>query len=168
MPARNPFGMRLPSLPIRARRMDAATIFLIRAGLDAFIQATIYTVVAVYYVVDAGLDPLQLVLVGTVLEAAIALFEVPTGVIADVFSRRLSIVLGHLLYGVAFALEGSVAAFSVILLAEVVRAVGESCLSGATEAWLADEVGEERIRGLFLRAAQLRRACWLVGIVASV
>ena len=56
--------------------------------LSGFIRATIYTVISVYYVVVAGLDPLRLVLVGTVLEAAIALFEVPTGVIADVFSRR--------------------------------------------------------------------------------
>src|SRR5262245_57664825 len=115
---RNPPGLRL-SFPVR--RMDAATVYLLSCGLSALIRAIVYTLVSVYYVVDAGLDPLRLVLVGTVLEGATALFEIPTGVIADVFSRRLSIVLGHLLWGIAFVLEGSVPIFEIILLAEIVR-----------------------------------------------
>jgi DHA3 family tetracycline resistance protein-like MFS transporter len=127
-----------------------------------------YTVLTVYYVIAADLNPLQLVLVGTVLEAAVLLLEVPTGVIADVFSRRLSILLGHLLWGVAFVLEGSAPLFAAILLAEVIRAIGECCLSGATQAWLADEVGEERIGALFVRGAQIGRVGSLLGIVGSV
>lgn len=150
------------------RRMDAATVYLLTAAVNAFRQRLTYTVLAVYYVTAAGLDPLQLVLVGTVLEAAYLLFEVPTGVIADVYSRRLSIVLGFLVVGVAFVLEGSVPIFGVILLAEVIRAAGEACLSGATQAWLTDEVGEERIGPLFVRGAQLHRVFGLLGIGASV
>ena len=150
------------------RQMDAAAVYLISEGVGAFIRALTYTVLAVYYVTAADLNPFQLVLVGTVLEAAILLLEVPTGVIADVFSRRLSILLGHLLWGAAFVLEGSAPLFAAILLAEVIRAVGECCLSGATQAWLADEVGEERIGTLFVRAAQIGRAGALLGIVASV
>ena len=38
------------------------------------------------------MDPLQLVLVGTVLEGTIVLLELPTGVLADSYSRKLSIV----------------------------------------------------------------------------
>jgi DHA3 family tetracycline resistance protein-like MFS transporter len=148
--------------------MDAAAVYLIAAGVGAFIRSLTYTVLTVYYVTSADLNPLQLVLVGTVLEAAILLLEVPTGVIADVFSRRLSVLLGHLLWGVAFVLEGSAPLFAAILLAEVIRAVGECCLSGATQAWLADEVGEERLGVLFVRAAQIGRAGALLGIVASV
>jgi DHA3 family tetracycline resistance protein-like MFS transporter len=157
-----------PRLPVRARRLDAAVVYLISAGIGAFVRSLIFTVLTVYYVTAAGMDPLQLVLVGTALEAAILLLEVPTGVIADVFSRRLSILLGHLLFGVAYVLEGSVSLFSLIVLAELIRAIGECCLSGATQAWLADEVGEDRVGRLFLREAQLNRACALLGIVASV
>ena len=155
-------------LPFGGRRMDAATVYLITIAVNAFRQRLNYTVLAVYYVTAVGLDPLQLVLVGTVLEAAYLLFEVPTGVIADVYSRRLSIILGYLIVGVAFVLEGSVPLFGVVLLAEVIRAVGEACLSGATQAWLADEVGEDRVGGLFVRGAQLHRVFGLLGIGASV
>ena len=159
MPFRTPFG---------GRRINAAVVYLLLVSINAFRERLTYTVLAVYYVTSAGLDPLQLVLVGTVLEAAYLLFEVPTGVIADVYSRRLSIILGYLVIGIAFILEGSVPIFGVILLAEVIRAAGEACLSGATQAWLADEVGEDRIGPLFVRGAQLHRLCGMLGIGASV
>jgi MFS family permease len=114
-----------------------------------------FTPLAVYYVTTVGLDPLQLVLVGTVLEGTIILFEIPTGIVADVFSRRLSVVLGRVLFGLAFVLEGSVPVFGAILLAEVIRGIGETFLSGASQAWLADEVGDARVGPIFLRAAHV-------------
>jgi len=131
-------------------------------------RGLVYTVLAVYYVTVVGLDPLQLVLVGTILEGTILLLEVPTGVLADVFNRRATIVAGRLLVGLAFIAQVLIPRFELILLAEAVRAAGESCLSGATQAWLADEVGEARVGTLFLRAAQLRIVGYLVGISFSV
>ena len=99
----------LPGVPSGGRLagVDAATVYLLTVAINAFRERLTYTVLAVYYVTAAGVDPLQLVLVGTVLEAAYLLFEIPTGVIADVYSRRLSIILGYLIVGVAFVLEGA-------------------------------------------------------------
>ena len=77
----------------------------------------IFTASMVYQVTVAQLSPLQLVLVGTTLEASVFLFEVPTGVVADVYSRRLSIIIGTVLIGLGFLLEGSLAIFWTILLA---------------------------------------------------
>ncbi|HEY3063034.1 MAG TPA: MFS transporter [Chloroflexota bacterium] len=154
---------RLPT-----RRADAAAVFLIGSACGGFINSLMFTPLAVYYVLTVGMDPLQLILVGTTLEATIILFEVPTGIVADVFSRRLSIVLGRLLVGVAFIFEGSIPLFGAIVLAEMIRAIGETFLSGASQAWLADEVGNERVAGLFLRGAQLNRAASLAGIAAGV
>jgi MFS transporter, DHA3 family, tetracycline resistance protein len=155
-------------VPFGSRRANAVAVYLINAAAGAFISSLIFTPLAVYYVTTVGLDPLQLVLVGTVLEGTIILFEVPTGVVADVFSRRLSIILGRLFFGVAFVLEGSVPVYAAILLAEVIRGVGETFLSGASQAWLAGEVGEARVGPIFLRAAQVRRASGLMGIAAGV
>ena len=50
-------------------------------GLPAFV------VVSLYWVQTLELNPLQLVLIGTVMEAAVFVSEVPTGVFADVFGR---------------------------------------------------------------------------------
>ena len=62
------------------------------------------------------MNPLQLVLVGTVMELAVFVFEVPTGVVADTYSRRLSIIIGWIVFGVGLVVAGSVPSFGVVLL----------------------------------------------------
>src|SRR5262245_65619797 len=100
----------------------------------------IYPIVAIYYVQVVGMNPLQLVLVGTVLQITAFLFEVPTGIVADVYSRRLSVIVGELLIGLCFVIEGTVPMFAAILLAEIVRGVGGTFISGALSAWITDEI----------------------------
>src|SRR6476469_9881087 len=101
----------------------------------AFCLSTIFTLAAVYRLQTVGLDPLQLVLVGTVLEASCFVFEIPTGVVADTFSRRLSVIIGVVLLGGGELIEGAIPAFAAVLLAQVVAGLGYTFLSGATEAW---------------------------------
>ena len=74
------------------------------------------TVSMVYVVTVVGLDPLEMVLVGTVLELSGFIFEIPTGVIADVYSRRLSMVIGYMMVGGGFVLLGIFPRFDVVLL----------------------------------------------------
>src|SRR5579884_2063679 len=101
------------------RRRDAYSVYLIVEAVFSVAVALYGTISTVYRVEAAGLNPLQLVLVGTVLEAAYLIASVPTGALADAFSRRLSIVVGMALYGLGLMLEGAVPRFGVILLAQV-------------------------------------------------
>lgn len=127
-----------------------------------------WVVVAVYLVRVAKLDPLQLVLMGTVMEAAVFAFEVPTGVVADLVSRRLSFGVGWLFQGGGWALAGATKSFGVILAAWVIWGIGATLESGAFEAWITDEVGAENVGQAFLRGAQAMYAGSIVGLVASV
>jgi DHA3 family tetracycline resistance protein-like MFS transporter len=147
---------------------QAYKVFLINQGVGAFLFNLVFTIQAVYYIVNAQLDPLQLVLVGTVLEGVIFIFEVPTGVVADTYSRRMSVLIGIFLWGVALLIEGSFANFGAILAAQVVMALGWTFNSGALEAWVAGEVGEENLGSTFLRSAQVGRITRLAAIIASV
>ena len=61
-----------------------------------------WVVAPVYFIRDVGMSPLELVLAGTALEVAYTLFEVPTSVVADTFSRRVSVVVAQVVMGVAF------------------------------------------------------------------
>ena len=79
---------------------------------------------------------------GTTLEASIFLFEVPTGVVADVYSRRLSVILGYVLIGLGFLVWGALPLFLPILLGQVLWGIGYTFTSGATQAWITDEIGE--------------------------
>jgi DHA3 family tetracycline resistance protein-like MFS transporter len=137
-------------------------------GAKAFAGALVLTILAIYYVTTVGMNPFQLVLAGTVFEAAILLCEVPTGVLADTFSRRLSVIAGTLIIGASLVLEGLAPLVAAVLIAEVIGGVGETFLSGATEAWLADEVGEDQVAPVYLRGTQIGRVAGLIGIPASV
>ena len=79
---------------------------------------------SVYRLQTAGLSPFQLVLIGTVLELSVFIFEVPTGIVADLYSRRRSVIIGMFLIGAGFVLEGLFPVFTVMLLAQVIWGVG--------------------------------------------
>jgi DHA3 family tetracycline resistance protein-like MFS transporter len=125
-------------------------------------------IIAVYYVQVVGLGPLQLVLLGTVVEIAQLLFEVPTGIVADLYSRRLSVIIGVLLVGACFVVQGLLPFVAAIVLAEVLRGIGATFNSGALEAWIADEIGEDRAAAAYLRYAQTRQVGALGGTVVGV
>jgi DHA3 family tetracycline resistance protein-like MFS transporter len=129
--------------------------------------ALVFTVNMVYQVEVVGLGPLQLVLVGTMLEAVVFIFEIPTGVVADVYSRRLSILIGWFFIGAGFIVEGSVPRFEAMLLGQLLWGLGYTFTSGATEAWIADEIGEERAGGAYLRGAQAGQIGALAATFAS-
>ena len=60
------------------RRVPAYTIYLIIQGSFGLFFTMMSLVSAIYRLQNAGLDPLQLVLVGTVLETTVFIFEIPT------------------------------------------------------------------------------------------
>jgi DHA3 family tetracycline resistance protein-like MFS transporter len=150
------------------QRLSPLSVYLILEFCSSLFFSAIFTVSQLYFVTVVDLSPLQLVLTGTILETTVFLFEVPTGVLADVKSRRLSIIIGYTLMGFGFIVEGSFAMFGTVALAQVVWGFGYTFTSGATQAWLADELGEGDAGQAFLRGAQAARAGALVAIPLSV
>ena len=146
------------------KKWEAYKVYLILRGISALLFAMIFTYSSVYQVTVAQLSALQLVLVGTMLELTVFIFEVPTGVVADVYSRRLSVIIGYVLIGLGFVVEGAVPLFVTILLAQVLWGFGYTFTSGATEAWITDEIGEKAAGGAFLRGGQAGQIGALAGI----
>lgn len=142
-------------------KVDATKVYLFIEFTASAFFSMMFVTMSLYEATVAGLAPFQLVLVGTTLEVSAFLFEIPTGVVADVYSRRLSIIVGYVLMGLGFLLEGFFPAFLPILLAQVIWGLGYTFTSGATQAWISDEVGEEKANQLFMRATR-------VGLVASL
>ena len=146
------------------KRWEAYKAYLVLRSISALLFAMIFTYSSVYQVTAAQLSALQLVLVGTMLELTVFVFEVPTGVVADVYSRRLSVIIGYLLIGLGFIVEGAVPLFATILLAQVLWGIGYTFTSGATEAWITDEIGEKAAGQAFLRGGQAGQIGALAGI----
>lgn len=145
-------------------KLNARFVYLfIEFSASAFFSM-MFVVTSLYEATVAGLTPVQLILVGTGLEISAFVFEVPTGIVADVYSRRLSIIIGYVLMGLGFLVEGFFPAFLPILLAQIIWGLGYTFTSGATQAWITDEVGEESANKLFLRGTQVGLFASLLGM----
>ncbi len=149
-------------------RLPAYPLYLATAFISGLALATAFTTNLVYQVEIIGLDALQLILVGTVLEATVFIFEIPTGIVADLYSRRLSVIIGFALIGAGLAVEGLVPLFAAALIGQIIWGLGYTFTSGAHTAWLADEIGEDDLPGALIRGSQFRQAGSLIGIALSV
>jgi MFS transporter, DHA3 family, tetracycline resistance protein len=134
------------------RRLPATTVYY---GLQILLYMPTWVVMAVYLVQELGLSPLELVLMGTAMEAAVFLFEVPTGVLADTFGRRLSLIIGFLGTGLAWMLVGVVSEPWLIIALWALWGVSYTFTSGAYEAWITDEVGLENVGRVFLKGERV-------------
>jgi DHA3 family tetracycline resistance protein-like MFS transporter len=148
-------------------QIKAYRVFLTYNFLKEVAYSLVFTFSSVYLVTVAGLDPLQLVLVGTSLEVSIFLFEIPTGVVADTFSRRWSVIIGVFMIGVSFAIMGMLPFFIPVLLSQVLWGVGFTFTSGALQAWITDEIGEEHAAPAFVRGMQVGSLGALVGTLIA-
>ncbi|GHO85833.1 MFS transporter [Dictyobacter formicarum] len=145
----------------------AATVYFILTAVTSLSYSMIFAIDLPYQIETVGLNPLQLTLVATVLQAVTFCCQAPTGVLADMYSRRWAVVAGCLLVGVNFLVEGLFPSFLAILIAQILRGIGATMMNGADSAWIADELGEERVSQVYMRAAQVGSIASLLGIVLS-
>ena len=82
----------------------------------------------------------MVVFMGTLYELSIMICEVPTGVVADLFSRRLSVCIGWFVVGIAFFIQGAFPVAAVVIVAQIILGIGDTFTSGAHDAWVADEI----------------------------
>ncbi len=99
-----------------------------------------WLVTALYLVVIADLRPFQFVLIGTFQGITVVIAEVPAGVLADAVSRRLSLVIGHVVMGIGMSMAGLVTAFPLLVISQCLWGLGWALSSGADVAWVTDEL----------------------------
>lgn len=157
---------RQPTL-LPGRPIAAANLYRLRAVGGGFFMWMTFGMYALYVVRDAGLTPFQLLLAGAALEFTVVAFEIPTGVLADAVSRRLSIIIGTVITAIGWAVMGLFPSFEGILAGEFLWGFGYTFMSGAVEAWLADEVGEEEAARIYPQAAQWRQVAVIAGVLAA-
>ncbi len=149
-------------------REDPIRLYLLWSGVwSATFRAFGFSAL-IYWVVDADLDPLQLVLLGTALEVSVLTAEIPTGVMADTFSRKWSIVVSHVVMGVGMILTGATVAFVPLMISQVVWGVGWTFTSGADVAWITDEMAADEtpgINGVIAASGRWKQIGGIVGLV---
>ena len=94
------------------------------------------------FLLDAGLSNLEAFAANAFFTAGMVLFEVPTGVVADVWGRRVSYLLGTLtlagstfLYWLLWVMNAPFWPWAIV---SMLLGLGFTFFSGAVEAWLVD------------------------------
>ncbi|HXH23003.1 MAG TPA: MFS transporter [Dehalococcoidia bacterium] len=153
---------------MRPGKLDATTVYRLFTALFGLTYSLVLTVSLIYQTQEAGLTPFQLVIAGAAMQISTFVFEIPTGVVADVRGRRLSVLTGLALMGSAFLLMGANTTFAAILVAQIIAGLGITFISGAQEAWIADEVGPLRAGQVYMQGAQALQVARLLGIPLGV
>lgn len=127
------------------------------------------------FLLDAGLSNFEAFLANAFFTAGMVVFEVPTGIVADTYGRRMSYLLGAvtlalstLWYLFMWQTHGPFwgwAASSVFL------GLGFTFFSGALEAWLVDALAATNFKGsldgVFAKAQMVGGAAMFTGSVAG-
>ncbi len=151
-----------PSQPTR----DVAATFLRWSTTRAVFHRGWWLLTSLYLVVEAGLTASELLVYGAVLALTTVVAEVPTGVIADTISRKRSLVIAHIVMGTGMTLMGFVTNFELILVPQVLWALGWTFSSGADIAWVTDELNRpDRISRLLITRARLEQVGAASGLV---
>jgi MFS family permease len=127
------------------------------------------------FLLDAGLSNLEAFAANAFFTAGMVLFEVPTGVVADLWGRRASFLLGTVtlavttgLYVLLWRIEAPFWQWAVVSL---LLGLGFTFFSGAVEAWLVDALAatgyQGQLEAVFARGQAISGAGMLAGSVAG-
>ena len=152
--------MRPGSHPIRPYRL----YLVLDCGMS-FLLGISYATITVYWVIAGRLNPLQLLLLGTALELSYFILQLPTGVLADLVSRRLCTLAGLFIVGLALIIEGLSPSFGGLMAGQVGarprRGAEQRRAGGLGRGRAGGELGDDRMTGVYLRATQF-------GLIATV
>ena len=100
--------------------------------------------VGMLYYLERGVSLAGFMILMTVLNFSVVVFEVPTGVVADKFSRKWSICLGTALMAMAAVIMLATVNFALLALGFLCWGLGQSLVSGADSALLYDSLKTEK------------------------
>jgi MFS family permease len=164
--------------PVSARRdlgspAQIARAYYVIAGIYTLSASLIWGVNTLFLLRTGHLTLLQVFIANAVFTGSMAVFEVPTGIVADTRGRRFSFLVsvsilffGTLLYVAVPAFGGGLGWFCV---ASVVLGLGYTFYSGAVEAWVVDALNAaghaEPLDQVMARGSSVSSAAMLAGTV---
>jgi MFS family permease len=156
----------------QARRIQRTYLVLL---LGNTLAASFIWGINTLFLLDAGLSNLEAFAANAFFTAGMVIFEIPTGIVADTWGRRVSYLLGTVtLAGSTFLYWGlwlMDAPFWTWAVVSILLGLGFTFFSGAVEAWLVDALRYAEYDGslelVFGRGQMVAGAAMLGGSVAG-
>lgn len=140
-------------------------MFLRWTYLRAVFHRGYVLVSSLYFVITAHLSAFQLILLGTVMGITLLLTDIPAGVWSDAIGRRWPLVIGHAFLAAGMVMTGVVITFPLLVVTQVLWALGWAFSTGADVAWVTDELD----RPGHITRVLTQRARWdLVGSATGI
>jgi MFS family permease len=150
------------------------TIYLLLILANTLAASFIWGINTIF-LLDAGLSNLQAFAANAFFTAGQVIFEVPTGIIADTYGRRVSYLLGCLtlmastiLYLLMWEIKGP---FWGWVVSSMLLGFGFTFFSGALEAWLVDALHatkfKENLDGVFAKGQIVGGVAMLTGSITG-
>ncbi|MFC1663473.1 MFS transporter [Patescibacteria group bacterium] len=148
--------------------------YMVIAGLFT-LSASLIWGVNTLFLLGAGLDIFETFIANAIFTASMALFEIPTGVLADTRGRRISfllsvitIMIGTLGYVGVYWYGGGLLWFGIM---SVVLGIGYTFYSGAVEAWVVDALKATKYKGdfdnIFAKGSIVSGIAMLIGTISG-
>lgn len=144
------------------------TVYTFTRFLTSFALGTILPVYVLYFR-HYQINLFQIALLASIFEASILIFEMPTGLVADIYGRKISVILSafvSFISGIFFIFFPFLFGF---IIAEILSGLGETFRSGALEAWLVDslkhEGKEEKVKYAFAQGTKYKTFGNLCGLI---
>jgi MFS family permease len=106
-------------------------------------------------------------IVNGVFMLAVFALEIPTGIIADYFGRKISVLFGVFFSGIGTFIYFLSTGLLGFIVAEIIIAFGMSCISGALDAWVKDTLDfngcKEKMTNVFSKGDIASRSAALFG-----
>ena len=150
------------------RHLGPRTVYVGILGAQGLARGLLFAALASYWVIDAHLGPLQLVLLGTALEATLFVLQVPTGAFADTAGRRPATVIGYVLLGASLGLQALTRDFAALMALQAVCGAGWAFLIGSQEAWIGEHASPEVLPKVYLRGGQAMTAGTIGGLAITI
>jgi MFS family permease len=149
------------------------TYYVLTAGNT--LAASLIWGINTIFLLDAGLNNFEAFAANAFFTAGMVLFEIPTGIVADRWGRRVSFLCGTLTLAASTALYVLLwqlrSPFWWWAIVSALLGLGFTFFSGATEAWLVDALTATRFDGqlesVFARGQVIGGAMMLSGSVAG-
>jgi len=156
------------------RPQNIQTIYLYLISGNTLATSFIWGINTIF-LLDAGLSNFEAFLANAFFTAGQVIFEIPTGIIADTFGRRVSYLLGALtlaistfLYLFMWEINGPFWGWAV---SSILLGLGYTFFSGATEAWLVDALKatnfKGHLEGVFAKGQIVGGVAMLAGSIAG-
>lgn len=142
-------------------------IYLTLSTFKVF-ATSLFTATYVIFFMQRGVDLFEISIIHLALYGSIFIFEIPTGVISDVLSRKMSYICSCFLMSIGMLVFAFANTLEHFVIAAIIYGIGVTLESGSFEAWLVDSLEHKLYMNsdlVFAKESLITKAFAIFGII---